>query len=747
MIRKIMKTIKENKMLLLGLSVAIFLCFGLFVLKIRPFVLAQDQAVQYELFYEEWIRMVKSFFSTKELPFYSWNNFLGTDFFTTKSYYLTGDFFLPFYLISPFSIRITLMLTTIILIYVSGLSMSIFLKKWGIQKASVRQLVGFSYALSGLAMMYFSNFMFMRFYALLPLLFYGVEKYIQDRKLSFFAFMVAVLFLQSYYFMFPTSFFLILYFFISQWNKEKQSIKKILQHSLPLIGAYFVGFLMSAVLLVPTILMMLNHPRVGGSEVSFIWEFKVILGFIFSHITAPFNLYSDIPYIFVSGYNGHAYWYSIYAGVLVWIAALQQFFFDPNHRRRKLFATGYLILLAFTMIQPLNSIMHGFSEPSFRWMFLVIFYLCLVAAISFDHDLYQPKKLLQSYGIYTGVLLGGIVVGLMMNIIIFLDHWIHLIVTLSALTLGWIYILLIQKEKKSWAFIGTGIEITLFTFFFCIILSNPAYQFNQTVTKEYVQYYQDIDETVAYRMFLSHDYLLPSTDLNLNQSLGLDYMSISMYDTTYEPNLSEFLLAAGFENHIVDIQDPELMKMLGVKYVVVYDETDLWNPDEFDYVYNLDHLKVYQWKKSNSLGFTYSDIQSERSTPNWMSQLIVPEKWENLNLNQTRRQQLQITEQGMNSLKGTIKTEEESILFLSVPYNQGWKIFDNGKEVEYEKVQLGFIGVLLEEGDHYIEMYYTPQGFKSGAILTVCGIGLWLVLIGLDWKKRKLKDKENNKNE
>ncbi len=734
---KIWKIIKENKGLLLGITGVVVLCFSLFLFKVRPFALAQDQVTQYELFYEEWIRMVKTFFSTKELPFYSWNNFLGTDFFTTKSYYLTGDFFLPFYLITPFSIRITLMITTIILIYISGLSMSIFLKKWGIQNASTRQMVGFCYALSGLAMMYFSNFMFLRFYALLPLLFYGVEKYIQQKKVSFFALMVMILFLQSYYFMFSTSIFLILYFFISVLYKENQKPLKILQRSLPLIGAYVIGFLMSAVLLVPTILMMLNHPRVGERTVGLIWDFKIILGFIYSHITAPFNLYSDIPYIFVSGYNGHEYWYSIYAGGLIWIAALQQFFFGQEKRKRKILGVGYIVLLLFTMLQPLNSVMHGFSEPSFRWMFLVTIYICLVAAISLDQQLYDTKKLTISYGIYSLLFMCGTILGIFTNIITFPEHTIHLAVSSLCLLWGWILIVLIQKEKIKWTYYLTGVEIALFTFAFCWILSNPAYNYTQTISAEYVQYYQKIDEDIVYRMYIPREYLLPNTVLNLNQSLALDYKSVSMYDTTYEPNLSEFLVTAGFDTHIVDITDPELMKMLGVKYIVAYGEEELPNPEEFEYVYNLDHLKVYKWKDYNSLGFTYSNTESSSENIDWLEELIVPEVWQDINLPKTERQQLHVYAQGQNSLKGTIIVEDQSILFLSIPYNKGWKVIDNGQEVDFEKVQLGFIGVLLEEGEHNIELYYMPEGFKLGFGLSVVGVLGWIGLVFIDRRNKK----------
>lgn len=736
--KKIGRILKENQFLLLALSVVVVLCFGMFLLGIKPAALIQDQVVQYELFYEEWIGMVKKFLLTKELPFYSWNSFLGTDFFTTKSYYLTGDFFLPLYLLSPFSIRETLMGCSAILIFVSGLSMSIYLKKWGIQKASTRQIIGFCFALSGLATMYFSNFMFFRFYAILPLLFYGVEKYIQDQKLSFFTGIVAILFLQSYYFMFPTSLFLILYFFISVLLKEESSLLKILQKALPLIGAYLIGFLMSAVILVPTIWMMLHHPRVGSQEVGLFWNLKVLLGFLYSHITAPFNLYSDIPYIFVEGYNGHGYWYSIYASGLIFIAALQQFFFDWDQRRKKIIGVGYGILLLFIFIQPLNSIVHGFSEPSFRWMFLVVFYLCLSAAIAIDHDFYDKKKLVIPYAVYSVVLIGGTLLAMITKTISFPTHLIHVGVSGICLLWGWGIIFLLQKGKTKWVYRMTFVEVLTFTFAFCWILSNPSYNYKQNVTQEYVQYYQQIDEEIMYRQLLPREHLLPGTALNLNQSLPLGYMSISMYDTTYETNLAPFLKEAGFETHIVDIRDPEIMKMLGVKYVIAYDQSELANPEEFEYVYNLNHLQVYRSKEFQSIGFTYPTTTQNAQDIRWMEELLVPEKWSTLKLS-PKREYFDVTQKTMNSLKGNLSLEELSILYLSVPYNPGWKIFDNGQEISYEKVQLGFIGILLEKGDHYIEMYYTPQGFKPGAILSFVGFLGFAGLIFLDQKKNKKK--------
>ncbi|MFV0379316.1 MAG: YfhO family protein [Anaerorhabdus sp.] len=737
MCKKIINSLKENKFLLLAITIACILIFGIFILKIVPFGLIQDQIVQYELFYDKWLEMVTNFFKQGKLPFYSWDSFLGTDFFVSKSYYVTGDIFLPLLLISPFSIRITLMFETIICIYIAGYSMSIFLKKFSIKNANVRQLIGFCYGLSGISMLYFSNFMFMRFYAFLPLLFLGVEKYLQDKKLSFFSLIVAILFLQSYYFMFPTSIFLILYFFLSCLYKERISFLNILKKSLPLILAYFIGFLLSAVLLIPTINMMLQHPRVGAETSGIFFSFKVMLGFLYSHITAPFTIYGKIPHIFVSGYNGHELWYSIYAGVFVFICAMQQIFFDDNKRRKKIFSIGYLILLIFIFIKPLNSIMHGFSEASFRWMFLTIFYICLLASLALDNNLYNKDKMKLSYGIYSIIIIVGTIIGFMMGFIDIKVHHIHLSFSFSALVLGWLYIYLYQKNKFKILAILTFIEIIICAWMFCYAQSNMAYNYNQIIKGEILDYYQDNDEDLGYRQYISYRHLQPNTLLNLNQSLVLDYMSVAMYDSTYEINLSEFLRANGFENHIVDITDPDLLKMLGVKYTVVYDESELDNVSNYEYVYNIDYLKVYKLKDYNHLGYTFNKTIVNDKNDDWSNVLIVPDKWKDLDFSKSLKTQFIVSEIGNNTLKGNISVNSDSVLFLSVPYNKGWKIFDNGELVEFEKVQLGFIGLLLDEGDHYIEMYYMPQGFKLGLGLSVVGAVLLGTLVIYDVRRKK----------
>lgn len=78
-------------------------------------------------------------------------------------------------------------------------------------------------------------------------------------------------------------------------------------------------------------------------------------------------------------------------------------------------------------------------------------------------------------------------------------------------------------------------------------------------------------------------------------------------------------------------------------------------------------------------------------------------------------------------VKGTVQAKA-GMLVTSIPYSAGWTARVNGREVETEKVNIGFIGIPLEAGEHTIEFFYETPLLKLGFILTIIGIvGVWLL--------------------
>ncbi|OJU14304.1 MAG: hypothetical protein BGN88_07755 [Clostridiales bacterium 43-6] len=86
----------------------------------------------------------------------------------------------------------------------------------------------------------------------------------------------------------------------------------------------------------------------------------------------------------------------------------------------------------------------------------------------------------------------------------------------------------------------------------------------------------------------------------------------------------------------------------------------------------------------------------------------------------------------------TIKNDEKGILALSIPYKKGWTAKVDGKRVEILKVNHLISGLLLEKGNHKIQLTYITSGFREGlAITIITAISLLLAAVYLSRRSRR----------
>ncbi len=93
-----------------------------------------------------------------------------------------------------------------------------------------------------------------------------------------------------------------------------------------------------------------------------------------------------------------------------------------------------------------------------------------------------------------------------------------------------------------------------------------------------------------------------------------------------------------------------------------------------------------------------------------------------------QKKPLEVTEHRDGYVTGTVEAEEGQILYLSIPYDEGWKVLVDGEEVEPVTVLNAFLAVELTEGSHDIELKYTSVGFWQGLLISMVCILLFLVL-------------------
>lgn len=103
---------------------------------------------------------------------------------------------------------------------------------------------------------------------------------------------------------------------------------------------------------------------------------------------------------------------------------------------------------------------------------------------------------------------------------------------------------------------------------------------------------------------------------------------------------------------------------------------------------------------------------------------------------------LKVTTLHDNYVKGTVNADYDGLLYLNIPYNDGWKVYIDGEEQETYVADIAFTGVDITKGEHNIELKYRPAGFTAGLCMSAAGIVvLAVILIYKGVKRRNLSDK------
>ena len=98
-----------------------------------------------------------------------------------------------------------------------------------------------------------------------------------------------------------------------------------------------------------------------------------------------------------------------------------------------------------------------------------------------------------------------------------------------------------------------------------------------------------------------------------------------------------------------------------------------------------------------------------------------------------------------NRITGHASLTGQKLMVFSVLWDKGWKAYVDGEEAGLQRVNVMYLGLLLEPGDHEIELRYETPGLRTGAGISLINGGIFLLLLIL-WmrKRRKMKNAEKS---
>lgn len=97
---------------------------------------------------------------------------------------------------------------------------------------------------------------------------------------------------------------------------------------------------------------------------------------------------------------------------------------------------------------------------------------------------------------------------------------------------------------------------------------------------------------------------------------------------------------------------------------------------------------------------------------------------------------LRLSSMTSRSLEGRIDAGGGGLMFLSIPYDEGWTVRVDGERAEAFPVWGDLTGVELPAGEHEITLSYISPGFAAGAAISLASAALFVVLY-IIFKKRE----------
>lgn len=759
---------KEHKHLIFLFLAIALICACMFLPNIIariPVTYGTDLKPEQFFFNMEFTNLMNNFFATGTLPFYSWNMFLGTNFYSSQTFYIMGDFFTwASLLLQNFNFFDRTLILEIVKFFVSGFTTYCLLRAMKISpKISI--FGGICYAFSGWAVFFSGQLMFHSFYCLAPLYFCGIEKYLREEKKMLFLFSTAILLISHWYFFYTLSFLTPLYY-IYRYSLVKQDNKSFLRDTIKLIGIYFVGVMIAGFILVPTLCYMTGNNRIGLNVTALFQDPQVYLHFLASMFVPNYQYIYGIN-IFETNWHVTRE-ICIWAGSLTALLVCQIFWIKDKLFKRKtlLFYLCLIILAAFPIG---DAALHGFSEPSFRWTFLLILFNILTACYLLEHieilnmtKIYPTAVAIAVFSIFI-VPISALIEGKLSVVISAYGMQIILFAISSSLIL--FCATLLKKRAINGLLIVSILEFAISgcIHYICKMDTSErgSYAFLNEVThvlqdeenslNNYLNYLNEDNYTEYYRVYVPHDSLY--WNYSHNMSVAYQLNGLMIYDSTYSPSINKLAKLAPeireFNSGMIfNIKNGNLMKFLNVKYALVLNPQELpsnakWELIQGDY---RGSISIYENKDFRPLGTTYDSVITYDEFMRAQKDLyelnnIVVCKEEDVEIIKGLVSQcsseLENIQYSGNQLTGDIRVDNNGFMILTLPYDEGWKILVNGSEVYKYEVNGGFIGIPIGQGKNHIEMYFMPKGFKLGVMLSAFGCVAAVILFSLSIKKRK----------
>ena len=327
--------------------------------------LRTDMYHQYAPFFEEFREKLR----TGGSLLYSWDVGLGVNFTALYAYYLASPLNWLVALVSGSYVIEFMMALVVVKIGLCGLCMNFYLRRRSQSPDAGTAFFAIFYALSGYVCAYYWNIMWLDCIVLFPLIMYGMESLLFEKRGILYAGVLGVCILSNYYISIMICLFLILYFFALNVLEPPKRVSEFFGRGFRFAFYSLLAGGLSAVLLLPELWALRQTASADFTFPQTFTQYFSIIDMFARHMPG------------VETEQALDHWPNLYCGTAVFV--LFGLYLIARRIRLKEKAVYVTLLLFFLLsfsVNVLNFIWHGFHYPnslparqSFIYCFLMLF--------------------------------------------------------------------------------------------------------------------------------------------------------------------------------------------------------------------------------------------------------------------------------------------------------------------------------------------------------------------------------------
>lgn len=770
---------------------AFLIGLGLSFLVFIPFIIKDDG---YFLFYGDFNVQQVPFYQIAHDAVRSgnlgWNHLtdLGANFIGSYSFYLLGSPF--FWLTIPFpNDALPHLMGPLLMLKFACATLTgyVYLRRY-VKNQNYAVIGGLLYAFSGFSIY---NVFFNHFHEAIvffPLMLAALDEYMYTRRRGIFALSVAACCIVNYYFFVGQVTFTLLYFFLRLLMKSwKISLRDLLLLGLEAV----IGVGISGFILMPSVLCVLQNDRTnnvinGWNAVLYNKNQRYL------HIIQSLFFPPDLPARPNFTPDSESKWASLGAwlplfgmtGVIGWLQI-----------RKKHWLKRFLwILFLMVMVPGLNASFQLFNGSFYgRWLYMLTLMMSLATVMALEYEPVNWKRAIQwSAGItcaIAGVIAfvptitkdeeGGVesvTRGLMKYPTRF---WSYVAIALICLALLVFLFQFCWKNRRRFIRNTTwllAVVCVLYAVYFIALGKTQSLDPHDHI----IPYALNGGKDITLGDFRKDGQRVDFYESLDNSAMYWKVESIQAFHSIVPGSIMDFYDTIGVQRDVASRPETEhygLRGLTSVKWLFDddHDDESFAGEEEGDgpkmpgWIYhgNENGFEIWENEYYVSMGFCYDYYVTEEtleSTPEKNRELLMmkavvlsdeqaeryngllqplPEELNTysettyfqdcMNRSRTACNGFQYTQTGFAA---DINVTKETLVFFSVPFEDGWTAYVNGEPAQVERVNVGFMAVRVPQGEKVmIEFRYDTPGAKAGLLMTGAAL---LLLVGYLLLMRKV---------